>query len=394
MTRRRASLATLVAAVALLFGTAGPAAAAEDLTVDITSPPDGEVLTDPNAVIAGTATTDALHVVKGVRVTVTSRLNAENHSSCDAPVAPDGSFSCSPGFRVNGPYEAVVTATDALHLDLGDVRTREATRGFKMEAPPAPPQGVTVDVGPDRRATISWVRNTEPDLRHYVVTRVAPDGGTSAVGFVPQPPSGERVSLVDGSLPPAGGKYEYIVAAVRSDRDGQATNNRAVAGSAPYAVEIGAAPTAGAGPPGLPSRGARRGSNVSSFLRPGGGAPTSLALPDGATLPVDDGGSSGQPFALPGGDGSESADPAVLEGGPSTSNQRALVVPIAAVLLLCVLAFHLRQFDRTVLAAPPAYHPIVESDSDPGERRDADDDHHGDSETGALVGAGRPRGQG
>lgn len=394
MTRRHASLATLAVVAALLLGTSGPAAAAEELTVTIISPPDGEVLTDPNAVIAGTATTDVLHVLKGVRVTVTSRLNAENHSSCDAPVAPDGSFSCSPGFRFNGPYEAVVTATDALHLDLGDMRTREATRGFKMEAPPAPPQGVTVDVGPDRRATISWVRNTEPDLRHYVVTRVAPGGGTSPVGFVPQPPSGERVSLVDGSLPPTGGKYEYIVAAVRSDRDGQATNNRAVARSSPVTVEVAAAPTAGAGPPGpgLPAPRARGGSNVSSFLS-GGGVPTSLALPDGASLPLDGGSSSGQPFALPGGDGSESADPAVLEGGASASNQRALVVPIAAALLLCVLAFHLRQFDRAVLSAPPAYHPILESDSDSGDGRELGDDDHADSRT-VLVGAGRRRGEG
>jgi hypothetical protein len=204
------------------------------------------------------------------------------------------------------------------------------------------------------------------------------------VASVPQPPSGERVSAVDGALPPDGGTYHYVVTAIRPDRDGRVTN-RAIARSSSAAVEVAAGPAAGAGlpGPGALSPGGRRGGGVSSFLSPGGGVPTSLALPEGAALPLDDASSSGDPFSLPGGEGSESADPAVLDDGRSAINQRALFIPLAAGLLLCVLAFHLRQFSRTVLDAPAAYHPLLEPESGSGD---------GDREppTAVLVGANRP----
>jgi hypothetical protein len=398
MTARRAAWATLAVVAALLLATSGPAAAAEGLVVNITSPPaDGEPVRDPNAVIAGIATTDVLHVVKSVRVTVT-RSNAEA-GSCDAPVAPDGSFSCSPGFHLNGPYEAVVTATDALHLDLGDIRTTQATRNFKVEAPPAPPQDVRVEVGPDRRVTVSWARNTEPDLRSYRVSRVGPGGsGESVVSVVPQPPSGERVSTVDGSLPPTGGAYGYVVTAIRPDRDGR-VSNRAVAPSSVATVEVGGAPAAGVGAPGpggpgpgtgpgrSPTAGRTGGESLSSALPGAGGELPVLAVPEGEAPRVDDG------FALPGGEGSEAADPAVLVDSGSPANERALFVPIAAGLFLTVLAFHLRQFSRAVLDAPAAYHPLLEVETDDGAGGYGRDDaakREAASETAVLVGARRP----
>ena len=414
MTRRPAALVTLATAAALLLGTAGPAAA--EPTVTIASPEAGKVVDDPNEVVAGTARTDPLHTVVSVRVAVTHRSTGQTRS-CDAPVTADGGFSCSPGLRLNGPYDVGVTATDALLVDLGSRRTSPAaTGGFKVEVPPAPPRNVEVDVGADRRVTISWARNTEADLAGYQVARLAP-GSSSAtvVDSVPQPSSGSRVSAIDGAVPPGGGIYRYVVTAVRPDRDGEVTN-RAIARSSPEGAELAAAPgdpsapsgTGGVGPgpgpgaaPSSTVAGGPRGAlDVSSFLSRTGGAPPSLAVPGGVALPIDNG-FSDVPFAVPGGEideGSDSSDPAVLGATESAANERALFVPIAAGLLLCVLAFHLRQFNRTVLSAPAAYHPIVVSDDHEDDRADPDADDEEDerprARTAVLVGARRPSREG
>ncbi|HWC10852.1 MAG TPA: hypothetical protein VG455_06475, partial [Acidimicrobiales bacterium] len=245
--------------------------------------------------------------------------------------------------------------------------------------------------GADRRVTISWLRNTEPDLKGYQVTRLAPGSSSgTVVANMSQPSSGSRVSTVDANVPPGGGAYRYVVTAVRPDRNGE-VSDRAVARSSPASVEVAAASTDAGGPPGTgegPGPGAgpaadagqaptgaatgpRGALDVSSFLSRGGGAPPALAIPGGVAIPVDNGFSADLPFAVPGGDieGDDSewaADPAVLDDSSSVANERALFVPIAAGLLLCVLAFHVRQFNKTVLAGPPAgppaYHPVGEGD--------------------------------
>jgi hypothetical protein len=374
MTRRRAALATLTAVGALLLGTAGPAAAAEGPTVTVTSPGDGEVVTDANAAVAGRATTDPLHTVQSVRVTATPvnpRWSNEVRS-CDASLTPDGGFSCSPGLSVNDTYNVEVTATDVLLVGLTNPRTGPvATRSFKVAAPPTKPQDVRVDVAPDRRVTISWVRNSEPDLNSYRVTRVAPGGGApSLVAVVRQPSSGERVSAVDGAVPPTGGSYRYLVTAIRPGATAESESSLEVPAAPTDGAPGAGVPGPGPGTAGGPARrpaGTRGRGGVPSFLSGLGGEQTLPARPDGEVLPAEDG------FALPGAeDESGSPDPAVLGTTESASNERALLVPIAAGLLLCVLAFHLRQFDRAVLAAPAAYHPIV--DPDGGDVEDGDDD--------------------
>lgn len=412
---RRAAVVTLAVAAVLLL-TAGPAVA-DGPSVTINSPVD-KVVEDANEVVTGTARTDPLHTVQSVRVTVRPLSGAEPRS-CDAPVAGDGGFACSPGLRVNGPYEVEVTATDALLVDLvGSRRTGRTTASFKVEVAPAPPRDVKVEAGADRRVTISWARNTEPDLKGYQVARLAPGSSSpTVVANVPQS-AGPRISAVDATVPPIGGSYRYVVIAVRPDRDGN-VSTRATSSSAATSVDVAAAPTGAGGPPGagaigpgpgpgaggapssMVTGGPKSALDVSSFLSRTGGAPPSLAVPGGVEVPVDDG-SSEVPFAVPGGDieeeSDDSSDPAALGTSDSAANERALFVPIAAGLLLCVLALHLRQFNRTVLDPPAAYYPIADADADDGhdagfsaddDDPDADDDRPR-SRTAALVGAGRP----
>ena len=420
------ALVVLAAAAALVLGATGPASAADGLVVTIDSPGASQVLTGSTALVKGTATTGGLYQMSGVSVRVTSATNPESFGcdgNCDGGSdAHTASFSFSPRLDFNGAYTATVTAFDRLTLVGGGERSTVATRSFHVEVDPAPPQDVKVDVGADRRVTISWARNTERDLKGYQVTRLAPGSSSgTVVANVGQGPPGSRVSAVDADVPAAGGSYRYVVTAVRPDRDGK-VSDRATSQSQPRSVEVGAAPTdaggspgtggagPGAGPGAAPSStaagGPRGALDVSSFLSRTGGAPPSLAVPGGVALPVDNGFSE-LPFAVPGGDiddESDSTDPAVLGTTESASNERALFVPIAAGLLLCVLAFHLRQFNRTVLAAPAAYHPILDSD-DVDEHSDNDNDNDNDdaaaadtgddddpgSRTAVLVGAGRPR---
>jgi hypothetical protein len=396
VSRRPAALMAFALVAVLLLGTAGPAAAAPPAII-ISEPEDGALVTSPGAKLVGEARTQDLDrvtsTITAVVITVSGPSGRRECSDCWSPSGPDATFSVPLDF--NGPYSVSVKVTRA---DIVGSEASEATRSFRVEVPPAQPQDVRVEVGPDRRATISWVRNTEPDLSRYVVTRVAPGGGTSPVDSVPQPPSGERVSVVDEQVPPAGGSYRYVVVAVRPGADG--TLARPATSSAEGAVEVAGAPTGGDAGPGVgtgpgtaagtarrPAAGARGPGGLPSLLSGLGGEQTLPAVPEGEALPVDDG------FALPGAEGSEAADPAVLVDSGSPLNERALFVPIAAGLFLTVLALHLRRFSRAVLDAPAAYHPLLEADSDDdagGDGRADGAKREAASEKAVLVGARRP----
>ena len=376
MTRRRVAAAALVAVSAVVFGTTGPAAAVPP-GVTIGEPAGDARATSPEVRIAGSVAERDLDRVTGsitaVVITVSSATGRSVEcANCWAPNGPDATFSWTPRLDFNGPYTVTVRAVGSDLLG-SPAEEGSATRGFKVEAPPAPPQDVRVEVVDGRRVTVSWARNTEPDLRGYQLRRVAPGGATDTlVSFVPQPPSGERVSVADPAVPAAGGTYQYAVVAVRPDGDGNVTA-RAVARSSPAAAEIGAFPVGGGPPvvggPGPPTAAGgqlagrpRNAGDPSTFLSGGGELPAPAPLPEGEALAGEDS------FSLPGAQGSESSDPAVL-GSSSASNQRALFVPIAAGLLLTVLAFHLRQFSRVVLDGPPAYHPLPEWEADEGDAR-------------------------
>lgn len=420
--RLRVSLATLAVVAALTIATAAPASAAPPV-VTVSSPGAGELFTSPSVRIAGEVHLQDLNRITGritgVVVTISGPGTSRSCDDCwNASTPYDATFGFTPQLDFNGPYSirVVATGTDVIT----GTETAEARRSFKVEVPPAPPRDVRVEPGPDRRVTISWARNSEPDVKGYRVNRLAPGSSTpQVVGSVDQPSSGSRVSLVDAGVPAAAGTYRYTVTAIRPDRDG-VVSNRATAGSSPVTIELGAAPSAGGGPPGTDGEGPGSGpgagtgtgpapslagrptgsGGVSSLLSGAGGSPPSIAVPGGLALPVDGGFSESLPFAVPdgeiAGDDQESDDPAVLENSSSDEdNQRALFVPIAAGLLLCVLALHMRQFNRTVLGPPrpAAYLPILEQ----GDDEQADDEPPGrrsegepGRETAVLVGAGRP----
>ena len=379
MTRRSAALGALVVVAAVVFGTAGPTWADDAPVITIFEPGADAVVNSPEVTVRGEARMIEVNRIKAVTVTVTSAGGEPTRSDCWAldPAVLTGAratFSCTFSLTHNGPAAVTVRATGEELVEVNGLETREVRGPFKVEVPPAPPQDVRVEVGGDRRVTISWARNTEPDLSGYQVRRLAPDGSTDTlVGFTPQPPSGERVSATDPAVPAAGGAYQYVVVAVRPDGDGKVTA-RAIARSSPATAEIGAFAVGGARP-GVggvgPAAGARApsagrprsGFDPSTFLSGGSELPPPPALPEGEALAGDDG------FSLPGAEGAETSDPAVLGSGTSASNQRALVVPLAAGLLLTVLAFHLRQFSRAVLDAPPAYHPLPDWEASDGATR-------------------------
>ena len=417
----RAGLATLAVVTALLVTLAAPAPAAPP-AVTVSEPGGGEVLTSPSTRIAGEVHLQDFNRITGritsVVVTVSGPGGARECSDCWRGSSPyDATFAFTPQLDFNGPYSfrVVATGTDVIT----GTETAEAGGSFKVEVPPAPPRDVRVEPGPDRRVTISWARNTEPDIKGYRVNRLAPGSSTpQVVGPADQPSSGSRVSLVDAGVPAAAGTYRYTVTAIRPDRDGM-VSNRATAGSSPVNVELAAAPSAGGAPPGRGGPGAGPGAGsgtgpsasvggrpagstgVSSFLPGTGGSPPSIAVPGGLALPVDGGFSESLPFALPGGegeieDGEQESDPAVLENSSSEEdNQRALFVPIAAGLVLCVLALHMRHFNRTVLGppSPAAYLPVFDEPDHGSTDGGAPDGRAGDEsepETRVLVGAGRP----
>ncbi|HEX2193154.1 MAG TPA: fibronectin type III domain-containing protein, partial [Acidimicrobiales bacterium] len=244
MTTRRAAWVTLLAVAALLLGTPGPVAADDAPSITISEPGNGAVLKAPEVTVRGVATMRDLNRVTGVTVTLRrSGADPLSRSDCwhhDPTVLTGGraEFHCTFALDHNGPYSVVVRASGDEVVELNGPESREVRSSLKMEAPPAPPRDVRVEVGPDRRVTISWARNSEPDLRNYQVSRVPPGGGNpTLVTVVPQPPSGERVSTVDGAVPPGGGRYGYIVTAVRPDGDGRVTS-RATARSEPATVEV------------------------------------------------------------------------------------------------------------------------------------------------------------
>ncbi|HWC10900.1 MAG TPA: hypothetical protein VG455_06720, partial [Acidimicrobiales bacterium] len=150
MTARRAALVTLVTAAALLLGTAGPATAADGLTVDITSPGEGAVLDGPDVIVKGTATTSGLYRMNGVSVQVTSVTNPGTFGcdrSCDGTSGGhSATFSYGRRLDFNGPYTVTVTAYDTLPL-VGGERSTAVQRRFKVEVPPAAPRDVKVEAG-------------------------------------------------------------------------------------------------------------------------------------------------------------------------------------------------------------------------------------------------------
>jgi hypothetical protein len=367
-----AALAGVAVAGLAVVAAAGPALADADLAVNL----DGPAVDGAHATVSGTAQMSGpLDWITGVRITVISRTHpgppgaGASCDPCGATVnqGPSTSFSlATPGLAYNGPYDVKVVASGQKIIGAvtnGSPVSTQATTAFKVEVAPAPPGDVSASANPDGSVTVKWSRNTEPDLVGYQVQRRVGSSSFQPVGSaVPQPRDGSTVRWTDASTATTGGQYEYVVVAVRPDGDG-AVSDRATATSAKAGVSVpvppgapgspGAAGAAGTGAPAsgpvTPAPGApfaTKGAplDLSSFLSPGGAVPA-LSVPGAPTIP--DGGFSATLKYGAKTAGDDAAGDSLV-GITGSTGRKKLLLPVAAGLVLCMTAAHLRRFNRRV----------------------------------------------
>lgn len=370
-----AGVAGATLTVLAVLAPATPAMADDSLTVNVDQP----AVDGGQATVSGSAAMSdplglSLDKVTAVSINVTPRRHGGPSPSCNGCGASLGESSVSfsfttPDLAYNGPYDVTVNVAGRKILLGPVVNSAPASTGttlaFNVEVDPAPPANVTAVANPDRSVTVSWSRNSEPDLVGYQVQRRGPGGSAFLpVGSaVSQPADGSTVQWTDTSTAPTGGQFEYLIVAVRPDGDGQ-VSDRATSASTGYTVSVPVPPGAPGGPggpvgPGGPAPGGPGGIattgpggafttgspsslDLSSFIA-AGGAPPEVSVPGGVQLP-DGTFSESLPF------GSKNDSDAMGSGsveilGHSTS-RRTLLLPIATGLLLCLLALHLRRLNR------------------------------------------------
>ena len=304
--------------------------------------------------------------VTGVTVTASHPGTGDGCRGCGADVdtnqrAVEFSFT-SRSLGYNGPYDVTVEVTGRRLVDSFNTAevSGQRTTAFRVEVRPAPPANVQAVPNPDGTVNLSWTRNGEADLAGYQVLRRDPSSEFRPAGPpVPQPKDGVTVHWTDTSAA-GGGRFEYQVVAIRPDGDGVVSDRATAAsntvgasvpvpaGARPGAAGVGASSTPGAAraPGGSPNRS----SLLASGARPTPDLGPSFVEPDGEfspTLPYGPGSRSER-----GGLSAAPADDAVVVLG-QTTNQRAVLLSLAAGLLLCLAAFHLRLFNRRVLGPHP-----------------------------------------
>jgi hypothetical protein len=353
----RAGAAAALAALVVAAGPATPALAEPAVTID--SPAANRVFETETVAVNGSANVDngLLFSMKDVSLSAGSQSTTV---TCDKTPCD---FSWSPSFPLNGSYELKVTGTQKTILLGSTGSSTTATRSFGVAAPPKAPTLDPPQVTGDRTVALSWSRNTEGDLLYYAVFRADP-GSTkfNKIGEnVKQPTSGSKVTFTDTTTTFAGGDYTYRVAAVRKGvgtAEVSSTSKQAaasvpapptttVAPGAPGSPQAGPTTTAKPGPPG--------GVDLNNFLA-SRAAPKVLTPPTTPELP-DTGFNENLPFgARPPGDDAEPGDEQATppdDGVISVVEQlrggRPLV-PVAAGLILLLLAMHLRLLNRRVKA--------------------------------------------
>ncbi|MDQ6796782.1 MAG: fibronectin type III domain-containing protein [Actinomycetota bacterium] len=365
--RGRAAAVVAGASVIALASIVPATTATADDTLSVTV--DKPVVDGSQANVSGTATmADPLGLdldrVTDVAINVTPRQHGGPSRSCNGCGADLGHRSVSFSFTAsdltyNGPYDITVDVSGRRAVDrLSNVApvSTSARQAFNVEVDPAPPADVSATANADGSVTVTWSRNSEPDLVGYQVQRRGPGGsGFEPVGSaVTQPPEGSKPQWTDTTVGSTGGQFEYRVVAVRPDGDGAVTDRATSASSGAGVTVPGPAgpggPAAGGpdavtgpGPGGAFTAGSPSSLDLSSFLAAGGTPPTVPGgEPDGtfsATLPF---GAKDEP---------EMGSGSVEILGRSTS-RRSLLIPIATGLLLCLVALHLRRFNRRVFAPP------------------------------------------
>ena len=393
--RCRAAAVGAVAAFLLLGLVASPVAAGpDDLEVEIDAPAVGaDSITVSGSVKprAEVLNTDVEEIT--VRLVPLGDGDERRVVACN-PCGPPGRFETAvPLPARNGQYRVEVTARGTARRPILGVGLTSVggsgSRTFGLAAPPRAPQDVKVDVSADRVVTVSWARNAEPDLLHYLVTRKNRDGEVR----VDHPATGPRVSSVDTGTT-GGGAFTYQVVAVRRGAtDGsvvRSTTEKSVAVPAPPPADPTTTAPGAAGGPGAAAAPAAVGGpalvDISSFLA--GRSGPSLPTPT-RELEVPDGGFSRDlPFgSRPPGEeleeGDAEAEERSLDVGTSTTEfvrRGRPLVPVAGGAVLLLLAMHLRLLNKRVKEAPAAVAGRAASDLPPLDPEglagdDADLDH-------------------
>ena len=368
---QRAGAATALVLAILVAGSASPAAAEAVITID--APRADPPLESASVTVSGKAESAAplFNVVK--RVTLTIKGKAPFTVECTAQPCP---FKWTPSLPLNGPYEVSVAAVEAVQVVGTEGDTSRQVRRFAVAAPPARPVLDTPKVTAGRTVELSWSRNTEPDMLYYAVFRRDPGASRffQVGGKVTQPPPGTRPTFTDTTTSGfPGGDYSYQVVAVRKGASGTPDTEKLSEPSALAAAAVPAPPTtiATAAPaPGTPAGGPATtvkpgppaGVDLSGFLssraQPVTVAPITVpeppdtgfsgSLPFGAALPSEEL-EEGEAEAVPPRDARGSSVVRIDSGRP--------LVPVAAGLVLVLLAMHMRVLGRRVKA--PADHDLA-----------------------------------
>jgi hypothetical protein len=220
MTRRALGgfgAAVLLALLALGF--APQAALARAPMVGLSSPADGASLAQP-ASVAGQATMQngrvdwvrvSIESTQGHPVPATKQFDGPGNNN---PLP----FTWSPPLSYNGTYKVTAQAQGTDNIDINGPELSSVTNTFTLNVGPATPTGVKATPNQTKRTvTITWTKNSEPDLIGYGVYRET-GGELVGRGFIADD---KPATLTDelGDLP--AGTYTYHVLAARLDASGE-----------------------------------------------------------------------------------------------------------------------------------------------------------------------------
>ena len=369
MTRPRAAVAALVAAVGVLQTASALAA--------ITSPADGTILhADP--VVQGSV--DVGRSASGVTLNVTGPAGiltaggacGAQGVSCSGNVV---TFNVPLSLDRNGGYTVKAVGYHRATSPLDSDATNTETSTFGLEIPPRAPRKLEAVADEERRRVVlTWAANHEPDLLGYQVLRSVDGGVAQALANITAS-EGEIVTFTDDGG--QGGELAYQVVAVRRG----ASPERFVAGplsatataSLPRPVTTTSVPDSGSA--GVDGGTGTGGTAASGGAAPGGLRPTTNAAPapirPSSTLDFtgftpnapapkptpkaeDDPGYEGllpyQTKAEPGDDPvvRDAALPTESLTETTTENRKALLTFLAGAMVLFMLSMHLRWLLRRV----------------------------------------------
>jgi hypothetical protein len=366
-----ASSGAVVAALALTFafGGARAATAGGGLTGAISSPATGSVVAVARPFVTGEfdfsgQRVDAISL--SVRPTG-GQPQASASAGCADASAPCGSahvpFSWAvPALAYNGPYEVDASATGTACSVLPPCTQSTyaaAPVTIGLAVPPAPPSGLAATVDAVRRTvTLTWSRNSEPDMIAYQVEHRAPSSSTwLTAGWAAQPSSGNRVAFTDSATAKTGGAWSFRVLAGRAGADASHPVGSAPSSAVYASVPSPPAPTSSAtsagargvagGPSGSSASSAPAGAiDVAQFAalqararRPPPPPPT---VPDPGyqeALPYRPSATTATSTSTTPPEGSAIVS---LPGEHSSSNQRRLLISLAVASILFVVGFQLR----------------------------------------------------